>query len=96
MLEIKVPYKKGDAVTVKLSSSEELIARFVSENDDYFTIEKAVILIQSPQGVGMMPWMMSAEETNIAINKRNVIAVVKTKPEVAKAYTENTSNIKLS
>lgn len=96
MLEIKVPYKKGDAVTVKLSSSEELIARFLDETDTTVSIEKAVILIQGPQGVGMMPWMMSADDVAISINKRNVIAVCKTNSDVAKAYIENTSSIKLA
>lgn len=93
MLEIRVPYKNGDAVTVKLSSSEEIIARLVNENDDVITIEKPVILIQSGQGVGMMPWMMSADDGKISLNKRNVVAVCKTNSDVAKAYTENTSSI---
>lgn len=96
MLEIKVPYTKGDPVTVKLSSSEEIIARFVSESDDNFTVEKAVILVQSQQGVGMMPWMMSAEDGEIALRKNNIIAICKSNADVAKAYMENTSSIALA
>lgn len=95
MLELKIPYKKNDAVTIKLSSSEEIIARFVDEDSDHYVIEKPVILIQGQQGVGMMPWMMSAEDSKITLNKRNVVAVVKTMADVAKAYTENTSSIQL-
>ena len=95
MLEIKIPYTGGDPVTVKLSSSEEIIATFVEQTDDTFTVEKAVILIQSQQGVGMMPWMMSAEEGAISLNKNSIIAVCKTNSDVAKAYKENTSSIQL-
>lgn len=95
MLEIKIPYKSGDPVTVKLNSSEEIIATFVEQTDDTFTVEKAVILIQSQQGVGMMPWMMSAEDGAIPLNKNSIIAVCKTNEDVAKAYRENTSSIQL-
>lgn len=95
MLEIKIPYKAGDPITVKLNSSEEIIATFVEESDTQVVIEKAVILIQSQQGVGMMPWMMSAEEGKIELNRNSIIAVCKTNSDVAKAYMENTTSIQI-
>lgn len=95
MLEINVPHKAGDIVTVKLSSSEEIIATLTAETGDTVTVEKPVILIQGQQGVGMMPWMMSAEETKINIKSSHVMAIVKTQADVAKAYTQNTTSIQM-
>lgn len=96
MLEIRVPYKAGDTITVKLVSSEEIIARLSAETADTITVEKPVILIQGQQGVGMMPWLMSGQEVAIDINKDKTMVIVKTQTEVAKAYIENTSDIKLA
>lgn len=97
MLEIKVPYVKQDAVTLKLSSGEEIIATFESETQDQFVVSKAVVLVQvqSAQGVGMMPWMMSADAGNIMISKHNIMVVCKTQADVAKTYLENTTGIQL-
>ena len=43
--------KDGDLVTLKLASGEEVIAKYVSGADSYISIEKALVLMQGPQGL---------------------------------------------
>ena len=42
---IEAQYKVGDVVSIKLSSGEEMIARFEDENEDVVTVAKPYILI---------------------------------------------------
>ena len=44
-------FKEGNLITLKLVSGEEVIAKFKSINADYISIDKALVLMQGPQGL---------------------------------------------
>jgi len=91
------PVKSGETVTVKLSTGEELIARFEEHLDNGdLVIGKAVVLAPGAQGIGMVPWIMSAEPNSITINKENILTYATTQKEIADKYIEMTSSIKLA
>ena len=47
--------KDGDLITLKLASGEEVIANYKSGADSYISIEKALVLMQGPQGLAFPP-----------------------------------------
>jgi hypothetical protein len=91
---IETPYKAQDAVTLKLSSSEEIIARFVAEDDNTITVVKPMALMMAQQGPGLGPFLFTVNpDTEIKLNKNNVLFIVKSDPEMSKQYIESTTGI---
>jgi|TARA_B110000971_G_scaffold73973_1_gene75950 hypothetical protein len=90
------PLKSGEVVSVKLITGEELIARFEKDDaGDILTVSKAVVLAPGEKGIGMVPWIMSAEPNEVQLNKRTVITYSLTQKEIATKYLEMTSSIQL-
>lgn len=89
------PVKSGEVITVKLTTGEELIARFEEDSDQTLTISKPVVLAPGAQGIGMVTWIMSADPAKVQLNKDTIILFATTQKEVADKYTEMTSSIKL-
>jgi|TARA_B110000858_G_C17635340_1_gene395494 hypothetical protein len=89
------PLKSGEVVTAKLVSGEELIARFEDKTADVLSLSKVVVLAPGQQGIGMVPWLMSAEPKQVDINISTVLTYAVTQKEIADKYTEMTSSIQL-
>ena len=94
---IKKPAKPGDIMTFKLSSGEELIAKLVEETDSIYKLDRPMTLSYSPQGVGITPWMITAEpEISVEISKDRVNAASPTMKQAADQYIQGTTGIKLT
>lgn len=91
-------YAQNDVVTMKLTSGEELIARYMEETDTTYVITKPVSLVPTPQGsLGMVPALFSAELTTgskINLQKSAVSMHTHCRKDVADEYTRGTSGIK--
>ena len=75
-------FKEGNLVTLKLVSGEEVIAKFKSINVDYISIDKALVLMQGPQGLAFGTFFSTAEQKepiNICRNKITSIANINDK-----------------
>lgn len=93
---IETPYKQGDTVTLKTAAGEEIVARFVEENDKTVTVLKPMLIMVTGQGIGLGPFTFTINpESKIAINKNNLLLIHKTDGEMAKQYVSSTSGIKL-
>ena len=69
-------YKDGDLITLKLASGEEVIANYKGGADSYISIEKALVLMNGPQGLAFGTFFSTAEQDKrIDISKNHVIAV---------------------
>ena len=91
---IESPYKVNDTVTIKTTAGEEIVTRFVEENDKTITVQKPLALMATPQGVGLGPFTFTVNpESKIKINKSAVLFVHKTDAEMAKQYVQSTSGI---
>ena len=88
------PMKNGDTVTVKLSSSEEIIGRLVNDDDKQLHLSKPMTAIVHENGMGLMPYIMTvSQDTTIKLNKQLVLAVEKTAKPIAEEYQRNTSSL---
>jgi hypothetical protein len=92
---IQKPLKSQDIVTIKLSNGEELIARYESETDTHFTVSKASVVAANQNGMGLIPWIMSAEPGTVILNKNNIVAYTPTTKDIADKFTELTTTIKM-
>ena len=64
--------KDGDLVTLKLASGEEVIAKYTGKADTYVSIEKALVLMNGPQGLAFGTFFSTARQDvpfDIAIDK---------------------------
>lgn len=94
---ISKPYDSQSVVSFKLVGGEEIIARFSSENDNYFVLSKPVSLIATPNGgLGMAPAMFSADLNTSSINlqKSSVTMHTLSRKEIADEYIRATTSIK--
>ena len=87
--------KDGDLITLKLASGEEVIANYKSGTDSYISIEKALVLMQGPQGLAFGTFFSTAQQDkpiNIAKDKITSIAYINDK--IKEEYNRVFSTIK--
>lgn len=90
-------YKTGDIISIKTTSGEELIGRFVEESMLDFKLAKPVCLVPTPNGsLGMVPAMFSVElnTANITLQKTAVAFHAHTRKDIADEYIKGTTGIK--
>lgn len=91
---IETPYKNGDTISLKLTSGEEVVARFEEETDDYVKVQKPLMLTATQEGFGLAPFMFTVSPENfIRLNFDNILCVVKTEETMANQYLQNTTGI---
>jgi hypothetical protein len=91
---IETPYKQNDTVTLKTSAGDEVVARFVEENDKTITITKPLALMATPQGIGLGPWTFTVDpQQKLKLNKSAILFVHKTEDSMAKQYVTSTSGL---
>ena len=94
---ISKKFKENDVISLKVSSGEEVIGRYLREDDAYFYITKPNVLMMNGQGMGMVPYMFTVNpDQDYAISKSSVITLSTTDGDVAKQYLSKTSGIALS
>ena len=85
----------GDHITLKLASGEEVIALYKSGADSYISVEKALVLMQGPQGLAFGTFFSTAQQDkpfNIAKDKITSIAFINDK--IKEEYKRVFSTIK--
>ncbi len=91
-----------EIITLKLSSSEEIIARLEERGEATLTLSKAMMvgLAPSPDGKGvgiqMMPWIASNQDGNVIVFANQIVAETRPHPEIEKGYISQTTGIALA
>ena len=90
-------YKKGETICVKVSTGEEIVGRFDSQDGDVKVVKPCVITLNPQNGQAMLiPWLMSIDTTSsdpITISKQHILATNKPNKSLADAYIQNTTGI---
>ena len=87
--------KIGDTITLKLASGEEVIGKFTGKADTYISIEKALVLMQGPQGLAFGTFFSTAKQDEpimIAVDKITSMAHINDK--IKEEYKRVFSSIK--
>jgi len=86
--------KQGDIITLKLSTSEEIVASFQEDASDYVKVSKPLALVAGGRSLGMVPWIFLGQSETVKINKNFIIAgPMLTKKEAAQQYMEGTTGL---
>lgn len=93
---IETPYKATDTVTLKTVGGEEIVARFIEEDDKTISLEKPMTIMASQQGIGLGPFTFTINpDARVKINKSAILVLHKTDAEMAKQYVSSTTGIQL-
>jgi hypothetical protein len=94
---IETPYKANDTVTIKTTGGDEIVARYVEENDKSITVSKPLALMATQQGMGLAPYAFTIpQDSKVHINKNAVVFICKTDPEMGKQYMTSTTGIQMA
>ena len=94
---IETPYKATDTITIKTTAGEEIVARFVEEDNNAITVEKPMIIMPTNQGIGLGPFAFTINpDAKVKINRSACMVIHKTDGEMAKQYVSSTSNIQMA
>ena len=94
---VESQYKTGDIISIKLSSGEEMIARFEDENGEVITIVKPYILIAAQNGMALAPYMFTiSPDTKVQLKINNVICIVKSAKDAADMYVKQSTGIAIA
>ena len=87
----------GDVVTLKLTSGEEIVGRYVEETAHGIKIEKPMVLAAGPQGLGMAPYVFTVNpDRAVTINHPAIAMQAQTDKAMADQYLQSTTGIKLA
>ena len=91
---IETPLKSGDTVTVKTTAGEEILARFVEENDKTLKVKKPMTIMATQQGIGLGPFAFTLNpEADVVLNKSAILVIAKTDSEMASQYVQSTTGL---
>ena len=90
-------YKKGETICVKVSTGEEIVGRFDSQDGDIEVVKPCVITLNPQNGQAMLiPWLMSIDTTSsdpITIKKEHIVTTNKPNKSLSDSYIQNTTGI---
>jgi hypothetical protein len=91
---IELNHKKGDIISIKLVTGEELVARFEEETDTDITVDKPMSLQIGPQGVGITQFMLTMDmNSKVTISKHNCLVIATTRKEMSDQYIQGTTGL---
>ena len=89
-------FKEGNLITLKLVSGEEVIAKFKALTSDYISIDKALVLMQGPQGLAFGTFFSTAEQKEpININKDKITSIANINDKIKTEYERIFSTVKV-
>ena len=90
-------YNSGDIVTVYLQTGQEILGKFVSEDDSSTVLTKPLTVAIGPQGAAFQTFTLTGDsEKNVAFKTGKIISILKTNDQTSSSYIEATSGIIVS
>lgn len=93
MLIEKQGFSKDDLISFKLVNGEEVIAKLIEERTDEYVISKPITLAPSPQGMAVIPYVMTADLKQTTLKKQHVIVCGISNADLEPAYIQATTGI---
>ena len=94
---IKKPIESQSTITIKTTGGDEIVARFIEEDNTTITIKKPLALMVTQQGIGLGPYVFTADvDENIVINKSAIVFFTKTDKEMATQSMSSTTGLAMA
>ena len=80
---------------IRVVTGEEIVAEVVSETDDTITVQNALVVLPTNNGVGFAPWatVVSKDDHEITVSRNHLVYVAEVQEDVASKYKEMFGNI---
>ena len=80
---------------IRVVTGEEIVAEVVSETDDTITVQNALVVLPTNNGVGFAPWatVVSKDEPEITVSRNHLVYIAEVQEDVASKYKEMFGNI---
>jgi hypothetical protein len=80
---------------IRVVTGEEIVAEVVSETDDTITVQNALVVLPTNNGVGFAPWatVISKDDPEITVSRNHLVYVAEVQEDVSSKYKEMFGNI---
>jgi hypothetical protein len=80
---------------IRVVTGEEIVAEVVSETDDTITVQNALVVLPTNNGVGFAPWatVVSKDDPEITVSRNHLVYVAEVQEDVSSKYKEMFGNI---
>ena len=87
-------FKANDIIAMRISGGDEVIAKFVAQDDKTVKVSKPLALTMTQQGIGMTQYLMMADMTKeFVFNKQSVVTIQKANKGATDSYIKGTTGI---
>jgi hypothetical protein len=87
-------YSAGDIVCFKMVTGDEIVAKIVEQKADGFIVNRPCTVIPSPQGLGLMQSLISADiNTNVTLKSEHIIMHGTVITDIENHYIRTTTGI---
>ena len=87
-------YAEGDIVCFKMVTGDEIVAKIVGQNSEGYVVNRPCTVIPSPQGLGLMQSLISADiNTNVTLKSEHVIMHGPVITDIENHYIRTTTGI---
>lgn len=87
-------YSNGDIVAFKLVNGDEIVARIIDSDGDNWKVERPCTVVPSPQGIGLMQSLFSADlNTPIEIRREHIMMHAPVVSQLESHYIQTTTGI---
>lgn len=94
MLISNQKFADGDIVSFKLVNGDEIVAKIVEETDGFYKISAPCTVVPSPQGLGLIQSLFSANEKAVMnLNKNHVMLCTESLEQMKSHYLKTTTGI---
>ena len=94
MLITKSKFKKDDIISIKLMTGEEVVGKYISEDQNTIDLDKPCRLMQFNDGYGFVPLMVTTDpDKSHSVYKSAAIVITETFSEIKDQYFARLKNI---
>ena len=87
-------YDSGDIVTVFLQTGQEILGKFVSEDDGSTILTKPLTVAIGPKGAVFQTFTVTGDsEKNVSFKTGKIISVLRTNEATSSSYLEATTGL---
>lgn len=77
---------------LKLTNGDDIIAD-VENSSESIAVKNAYRIVMTPEGLGLMPFMLFSKDKNFVIASSNVLASGEPEEEIRNAYSSQTGGV---
>lgn len=87
-------YKEGDIISFKLVNGDEIVAKIIEQTATGWKVSRPCTVIPSPQGIGLMQSMFSADiNTDVELKSEHVMMHAPVIRQLEDHYIQTTTGI---